>query len=79
LRQKQRWLRLVRLATSHSTMRGSRQQVLSRYFPFSSVQDTASLAPRPTGPLPVLPSITQQVPITQYITPHSRAAAPSHD
>jgi hypothetical protein len=26
LRQKQRWLRLVRLATSHSTMRGSRQR-----------------------------------------------------
>jgi hypothetical protein len=79
LRQKQRWHRLVRLATSHSTMRGSRQQVMSCYFPHSSVQDTVSLAPHSTGPLPVLPSTLQQVPITQYITPHSHAAASSHD
>ena len=33
-RQRQRWLRLVRLATSHSSSAGSRQQLISIYFPY---------------------------------------------
>ena len=33
-RQKQRWLRLVRLASSHASSTGSRQQLISLYFPY---------------------------------------------
>jgi hypothetical protein len=69
LRQKQRWLRLVRLATSHASARGSRQQVMSSYFPYAPLNVTTPQATVSTGtaPPPSL-STSQQVPIQQYLT-----------
>ena len=65
LRHKQRWLRLAYLATSHATSKGSRQQVMSTYFPY-----TPSEAPLATThsvlPSPVPLTLLQQVPIHHY-------------
>ena len=38
-RHKQRWLQLTRLATSHASAKGSRQQVISTYFPYAPASD----------------------------------------
>jgi hypothetical protein len=70
-RQKQRWLRLVRLATSHATSQGSRQQMMSNYFPYATDAAPAPL-PHPTtvrtGALIINHPTLQQVPIRQYFT-----------
>ncbi len=50
-RQRQRWLRLVRLATLHSTLSGQNQQLISLYFPYLE----ATLTERTPGP-PVCPN-----------------------
>ena len=42
-RQRKRWLRLVRLATSHASSLGRRQQLISIYFPFVDVGDSLFL------------------------------------
>ena len=68
-RQRKRWLLLTRLATSHSSVRGTRQQHISTYYPYAqnrcsepavtSRQGSASQMPPP--------SHTQQ-PITAYLS-----------
>ncbi|KAI2513929.1 hypothetical protein MHU86_313 [Fragilaria crotonensis] len=66
-RQRQRWLRLARLATFHSSAKGARQQLLSTYFPYAQLQHEA-----PSGPAllpsdqPSVPHILQQSSITSY-------------
>lgn len=66
-RQRQRWLRLARLATSHSSAQGARQQLLSTYFPYAQLQHEA-----PSGPAllpsdqPSVPHLLQQSSITSY-------------
>jgi hypothetical protein len=80
-RQKQRWLRLVRLATSHSTSQGSRQQVMSSYFRYVSSQSltTAPLATHSTVTVPIIPSTLQQVPIRQYFRPSLSETTTTND
>jgi hypothetical protein len=78
-RQKQRWLRLARLATSHATSQGSRQQVMSSYFPYLPSTGTAPLATTPTVPVPLIPPILQQVSIHQYLTPQASESTTPHD
>ena len=63
-RLRKRWLRLARLATSHSTASGTKQQILSTYFPYASSRcntNPASFSPATSLPLPpnsIQPSIT---------------------
>ena len=72
-RQKQRWIRLARLATSHATSKGSRQQVMSSYFPHQPAPAHSSRDPIPAlATLPSTVSTYQQVPIHQYLTSHER-------
>ena len=60
-RQRQRWLRLARLATSHSSCRGTQQQLISTYFtyapalahPTSTVLDDSAGHPIPLTTLPI--------------------------
>jgi hypothetical protein len=65
-RQRKRWLRLARLATSHSSATGTRQQLLSTYFPYAALPnlDTAGSVIPPRAPMPQLLS---QLPITPYL------------
>ncbi|KAI2494992.1 hypothetical protein MHU86_19511 [Fragilaria crotonensis] len=80
MRQKQRWLRLVRLATSHATSKGSRQQVMSSYFPHATnIPENVQLAPVPMVPMPRIQSASHQVPILQYFPPIVRATTPTTD
>lgn len=72
LRHKQRWLQLTRLATSHSSARGSKQQVISTYFPYTPVSLQHS---RPPDHLPtvhigtVAPILQQmQLPFSSLLT-----------
>ncbi len=65
-RKRQRWLRLARLATSHSSAIGKRQQLLSTYFPYASATHEASPAPALLPVCPHVPSTMQQLPITPY-------------
>ena len=65
-RQRKRWLRLARLATSHSSSRGTRQQFLPTYFPYAT-----PLSGEPSAPLPTLAGhsvlpLLHQLPITSY-------------
>ena len=67
-RHKQRWLHLARLATSHASAKGNRQQVISTYFPYApraevSLLDPVPPAPVPTVVLPIVPPILQQLPL----------------
>jgi hypothetical protein len=65
-RQRQRWLRLARLATSHSSSRGTRQQLLPTYFPYAiplSGELSVSLS---TLGGPSASPLLRQLPITSY-------------
>ncbi|KAI2502698.1 hypothetical protein MHU86_11755 [Fragilaria crotonensis] len=80
MRQKQRWLRLVRLATSHATSKGSRQQVMSSYFPHATnIPENVQLATVPMETMPRIQSASHQVPILQYFPPIVRATTPTTD
>ena len=68
-RQRKRWLRLAQLASSHSTSAGSRQQLLSTYFPYAPAAPVyASIAPTYVG-VPPVPPILHQRPIADFFTP----------
>ena len=54
VRYRQRWLRLATLATLHSSSSGSREQLLSTYFPYVSPPATTT---RPVLSPPVPPAI----------------------
>lgn len=72
-RQRTRWLRLARLATSHASALGRRQQLLSTYFPYANTMptDPPPLVPAPELSLagPRVPPILQQLPLTSYFSP----------
>jgi hypothetical protein len=84
LRHKQRWLRLALLATSHATAQGSRQQVISNYFPYAPtatvLPDSLPLvtATHHTASRIPLPSATLPVSITTAPTPQATANPMSH-
>ncbi|KAI2489686.1 hypothetical protein MHU86_24895 [Fragilaria crotonensis] len=68
-RQRKRWLRLARLATSHASSKGTRQQLLSTYFQYNgSTQPTAPDAscPLPTSTILAVPTILEQLPLTAF-------------
>jgi hypothetical protein len=62
--QRQRWLRLVRLTSSHASSVGSHQQLISLYFPYVENVSTCSLPP----PL-ALDSSCTTASTTSHITP----------
>jgi hypothetical protein len=67
-RQRKRWLRLARLATSHSSAMGTRQQLLSTYFPYApSMHEDSAVSPVP-GEGPTLPSMSKQRSITSFFS-----------
>lgn len=70
-RQRKRWLRLARLATSHSSANGTRQQLLSTYYPHAPVPPgaTSESTRRDAERCPVVPPILLQPPITSYFGP----------
>ncbi len=64
LRHKQRWIQITRLATSHASARGSRQQVLSTYFPYAPVplhHSRTRAAPISSVPICTVAPILQQM------------------
>jgi hypothetical protein len=65
-RQRQRWLRLAHLATSHSSSRGTRQQFLPTYFPYAkSLPGELSVSLSTLGG-PSASPLLRQLPITSY-------------
>jgi hypothetical protein len=63
-RQRQQWLRLVHLASSHASSAGSRQQLISLYFPY--VEDvTPDSLPHPRA----MDSSCRTDNATSHITP----------
>jgi hypothetical protein len=62
-RTKQRWLQLARLASSHATSRGSKQRVISTYFPYAPTSPSYFPQVRPSSGtvLPAVPAILQQL------------------
>jgi hypothetical protein len=67
-RQRKRWLRLARLATSHSSGTGTRQQLLSTYFPHvhsTHADSTVSISPAECH---TVPTILQQRSIPSYFS-----------
>ena len=82
-RQRQRWLRLVRLATSHSSSSGTNQQLISLYFPYAVVPQAEE---HPPGPMvcadthaPSLPPtrLSSQATIRSYFPSLADVSAPS--
>jgi hypothetical protein len=66
-RQRKRWLRLARLATSHSSATGTKQQLLSTYFPYAfTMPDDTVVLPSTESSLSTTPKISRQLPITTY-------------
>ena len=64
IRHQQRWLHLARLATSHASARGAKQQVISTYFPYAPATQQSSpvLSPPSTvTPSRAVPPILQQL------------------
>ena len=57
-RQRQRWLRLVKLATSHATSAGQNQQLISLYFPYFDAQQSE----HPSRPLTCPGNHEQSIP-----------------
>ena len=73
---KQRWLRLATLASSHSTSKGSRQQLVSTYFPYvptgTDLPVQRTTVATSTGSTPANgPSVLYQVPITTLLPPRA--------
>jgi hypothetical protein len=71
-RQRKRWLQLARLATSHSSLKGSRQQLISTYFPYAptvreesfvvdSTDEVTTQPASPQEPLSIPTTITANV------------------
>jgi hypothetical protein len=65
-RQRKRWLRLARLATSHSSASGSRQQHLSTYFPYALLAPMASSVSPLATTCSHVPSSRKQLSIKSY-------------
>ena len=60
-RQRKRWLRLARLATSHSSAMGTRQQLLSTYFPYVPLRhENSAVSPSPVECFTLPSMLTQQ-------------------
>ena len=78
-RQRLRWLKLVRIASSHPTTTGPRQTVLPHFFQVDSECriDTPRTGTVTHSTVPAVPSILQQLPLTHYLTP--RASYPTLD
>ena len=76
LRHKQRWLRLATLATSHFSSQGSRQQLVTTYFPYAPTTTTVRVTchtvelPNALVPGSASPSL-HQVPITTLLPPRA--------
>ena len=72
-RQRKRWLRLAQLASSHSSASGSRQQLLSTYYPHAPQAPEYHCAPVTTAALdggnPLAPSNHQQLPMDEFLLP----------
>jgi hypothetical protein len=73
-RQRKRWLQLARLATSHSSATGTRQQLLSTYFHYAASRPVVlPLSAHVTVPAcPAVPSLLHQLPIDSFYSalPH---------
>ena len=69
-RQRKRWLRLARLATSHASSRGTRQQLLPTYFPYdaTTTAPTSDDHPLPLAVPITVPPILKQRPLTAYFS-----------
>jgi hypothetical protein len=65
-RQRKRWLRLARLATSHSSATGTRQQLLPTYFPHAPSTHVVSTVTLSTAACTTVPPILQQLPINAF-------------
>ena len=69
-RQRKRWLRLARLATSHASATGTRQQLLSTYFPHApSAQVNPPVLVSPAL-VPLAPKIFRQPSLSTYFSAH---------
>ena len=62
-RQRQRWLRLARLATSHSSAQGRRQQLLPLYFQYVT-KNNSPCPPLPSSLSPLLSTQVTEVPFS---------------
>ena len=65
-RQKQGWLRLIRLATSPATSQRYRKQVISSYFPHAPSNTTFTRDISPTVIVPFILLTFQKVPFNKY-------------
>ena len=72
-RQRKRWLRLVRLATSNASALGVRQQILPTYFPYAppvhTLQFLSSRSTNATSPVvPTIPPNRRQLSLQQFFS-----------
>ena len=77
-RQRKRWLRLAQLASSHASSAGTRQQLLSTYYPHApSDHEVWRVEPTVPAAPPTAPTNFHQLPLADFFPPQGQEEPPN--